>query len=471
MPPKTTCLSIVRSDILNDNKITISERCGILGKDKKTIRGVIRSAVSSGNKAFGSELRLAKIFAAEGVLFSLIITICNNNNNLYAARLGADSYQLGLIASLPPIVGMIFLIPFAIVTDRLQNKRKMVSLAALGLGITYAMVGSVAFLETGRIVPLIIAIIIVNFPMTLYGSSWQSFFSDVVQPEERNEVYSHRTRMNTAVGIVFPLLFGAILTAASGAGKIAVHQVYYYLALPFSLGQILLLRKVHGKVEHVSSKLELTVLRQTVTSLFKNRHFRGFLLVALLVYCGWEMDWSLYFQAQLKYLKMNEFQMSLIIVLCALTQFIMLGVWSRLASQKGVRFVFIIGAGGFAFCSLSVVISLMMPPPFNIWFYYVFQSLGSAAFSAFQFSTLLCLLEVIPTRNKTLSIALYNTFILLSNIIMPFLGVIIYNAFGGNRTAMVITLSIVAAIRIAATVAAFIRWRMNKDALVSVEIQ
>jgi MFS family permease len=439
-----------------------------LKSGRKPIRDVFRSAVLSGNKAFGTNLRLAKIFAAEGVLFSLIITICNNNNNLFAARLGADSYQLGLLSSLPPIVGLIFLIPFAIITDRLRNKRNMVIIASLGLGVTYVLVGCVAFLSTNRIVPLIIMLIIVNFPMTLYNSSWQAFFSDVVRPEDRNEVYAHRTRMNTAVGIVFPLLFGAILTAATGTGKIAVHQVYYFLALPFSLGQMFLLRKVHSDVDHASPKLKLSVLGQTAKSLFKNTHFRGFLAVALLVYMGWQMDWSLYFQAQLNYLHMNESQMSLIVVLCAITQFIMLGYWSRLAATKGIRFVFMIGAGGFAFCCLSLVISLMLPPPVNVLFYYVFQSMGSAAFSAFQLSTLLCLLEVIPPQNKTLSIALYSTFILFSNIIMPYFGVLIYNLIGGDRQAMIITMLIVASIRITATAAAFIRWHINKGAEITV---
>lgn len=442
-----------------------------MNSGRKPFRDAIRSAVLTGNKAFGSNLRLAKIFAAEGVLFSLIITICNNNNNLFAARLGADSYQLGLLSSLPPIVGLIFLIPFAIITDRLRNKRNMVIIASLGLGVTYVLVGCVAFLNTSRIIPLIIMLIIVNFPMTLYNSSWQAFFSDVVRPEDRNEVYAHRTRMNTAVGIFFPLLFGAILTAATGTGKIAVHQVYYFLALPFSIGQMFLLRKVHSDVDHASPKLKISVLRQTAKSLFKNRHFRGFLVVAMMVYIGWQMDWSLYFQAQLNYLHMNESQMSLVVVLCAITQFIMLGYWSRLASTRGIRFVFVIGAGGFAFCCLALVISLLLPPPVNIWFYYLFQSMGSAAFSAFQLSTLLCLLEVIPPQNKTLSIALYSTFILLSNIIMPYFGVVIYNTIGGDRQAMIITMLIIASIRIAATAAAFIRWHVNKGDEISVEIQ
>jgi hypothetical protein len=52
---------------------------------------------------------------------------------------------------------------------------------------------------------------------------------------------------------------------------------------------------------------------------------------------------------------------------------------------------------------------------------------------------------------------------------MPYLGVVIYNAIGGNRQAMIITMLIVAAIRIAATAAAFIRWRINKGTDLSIE--
>ncbi len=433
-----------------------------MGSSKKPIGEAFQRTLKAGRKLFTTEKRLAGILAGEGVLFTLIITLCNNNNQLYASRLGATSYQLGLISSLPPLVGMLCLIPFAIITDRMKNKRSMVIAAALLLGAIYFAVGGVPFVPGNSVVILIVFLVAINFPMSLYGSSWQSFFSDITLPEDRNVIYAHRTRMNTAVGIVFPLIIGLILTAASGGEKIVVHQIYYFLALPLSIGQAFLLRKIPIDPKPKADRFRIRELIQTASSTFRSRPFLGFLGVALLAYIGWQMDWSIYFLAQFRYLMLSEAQMSLVAVLSSVTQFLMMGLWLRVSSRKGVRFVFIIGIGGFAFCSLIMLFSLLLPLSFGVPFYYVFHCIGASAFSAFQLSLFLCLLEVIPNVNKTLSIAIYSTVILVSNAIMPLTGVHIYNLLGEDKNAMIITIGIVAVIRIVATGAAAFRWHRKK---------
>jgi len=426
------------------------------------VGSAFRKTVETGKKWFRAEKRLAVILAGEGVLFTLIITLCNNNNHLYASRLGATSYQLGLISSLPPLVGMFCLIPFALITDRMKNKRSMVIAAALLLGALYFAVGWVPVFSARSVVVLIVLLVAVNFPMSLYGSSWQSFFSDVALPSDRSEIYAHRTRMNTAVGIVFPLIIGLILTAVSGRGKILVHQIYYFLALPLAVGQAFLLRKIPTAPRSSTDRFRMRELFRIASTTFRSLPFLGFLGVAFLTYIGWQMDWSIYFLAQFRYLKLSEAEMSLVAVLSAVTQFLMMGLWTRVSARKGVRFVFIIGVGGFAFCSLIMLISLILPLTFGVPFYYIFNSVGASAFSAFQLSLLLCLLEVIPNINKTLSIAIYSTVILVSNAVMPLAGVHVYNLLGEDQHAMVLTIGVVLAIRVVATCAAVIRYNAHK---------
>jgi len=415
------------------------------------------------NRSFMPDHELARLLGAEGVLYTLMITLAHNNNNLYASRLGAGASDLGLIASLPPVVGMLSLIPFAIIADRLHNKKPMVMLSALALGLMYILVGMAAFLDSSRVPVLILLLVLANIPMSLYNSSWQAFFSDAVKPCDRNLVYSHRTRMNTAVGIAVPLLAGAILTAASGSGKILVHQIYYWLAFPLAVGQVILLHRASGGSSAETNHIRLSDVKESARLLFHSRKFLGFLAVAFIAYCGWELDWSLYFLAQFRYLHMNETQMSLISVFSAAAQFVTIGLWSRLVQKKGVRFVFIIGVAGFAFCCISLVLSLFLAPPFQLPFYYLFQSIGGSAYSAFLISLFQCLLEAIPHKNRALSIAIYNTIILFSNIVMPYLGVYMYNSMGESLKAMIYSMAIIAAVRIFAVLAAGLRWfRLRK---------
>ncbi len=415
-------------------------------------------AADLGGRTFRPKNKLAKLFALEGIVVTLIIILGHNNNNLYASRLGATASDLGLLASLPPLVGMCLLIPFALFTDRLKNKRPMVIASVIGWTVIYVLVGLVAFLPGNQIPVLIGLLIAVNAPMSLYNMSWQAFFSDVVSESERNEVYSHRTRMNTAIAMVFPLLVGAILTLASGKAKITVHQIYYWLTFPLALIQVYFMLRIQGGNLEKTGSLRLTDIKSTAVGLFKNRKFIGFLAVALLVYSGWEMDWSLNFIAQFNYLKLNEAQLNMVAVLCALTQFLTLGLWSRLVTKKGVRFVLFIGAAGFTCGALVMLITLLLPEGIRIPFYFVFLGVSNSTFSAFQISILQCLLEVIPKANRALTISIYSTLILITNIVMPYLGVFLYTSGGKNKEAIIATFVIITLIRLFAAGAAFLRW-------------
>ena len=67
--------------------------------------------------------QVMRLFAFEGVLITLINNLVGSHNNLFASRLGAGDYELGLVTMLPQLVGMAILIPGGILTDRLRNKR------------------------------------------------------------------------------------------------------------------------------------------------------------------------------------------------------------------------------------------------------------------------------------------------------------------------------------------------------------
>jgi hypothetical protein len=59
----------------------------------------------------GPDGRVMILFAIEGILFTLVNNMVNNNNNLFALRLGASDIQISLLTTFSQIAGLIFLVP------------------------------------------------------------------------------------------------------------------------------------------------------------------------------------------------------------------------------------------------------------------------------------------------------------------------------------------------------------------------
>ena len=432
-------------------------------------------------------------FGCEGILFSLILLLANNNNGFYLSQLNATPIQLGLNSALPPLVGVFTLIPFTMMTYRIRNKRPVVAKSAFILGVFYSLVACVGFFSTPNVYIVLAFLALANIPMSLYNSSWQSFFSDTISESGRNEVFTFRTRMNTLISIAAPLIIGAILTLAQDSMKITVHQIYYFLTIPLALGIGTVLRKAdrsnnksdedeNKETQNQSNSIDIndeekkeetqkenaTSLKKTFSvakDLFRLPKFRGFILVAILLQAGWTMDWSIGFQAQKYYFELTELQMNILAAVGAFFQVLFLGVWSRLVSKKGPKFVLLIGSFSFIIITIGAGIGLLLLSAemmtLGRWVFYIAVAFGNIPLSAFLLSLLQCLLECIPTENRPMILSIYNTIMMAVNAIMPFLGVAIYSRLGETLIPLIIVYGIVLVLRIFASAMTF--WRWKKD--------
>ena len=428
-------------------------------------------------------------FGCEGALISLILLFANNNNAFYLSQLKATPLQLGLNSALPPLVGVLTLIPFTMMTDRVKNKRPVAAISALVLSLFYSLVACVGFFPNPNVYFVLAFLALANIPMSLYNSSWQSFFSDTIPESGRNDVFTFRTRMNMFVSMLAPLLIGAILTLAKGPMKIMVHQIYYFLTIPLAIGICLILKKVDiytrnpakeensnreqidqiaadvkdkPKEDAASFKKILSVTKE----LFRLPKFRSFILVAILLHAGWTMDWSLGYQAQRYYFELEEIQMNILATVGAFTQFLFLGVWSRLVSKKGPKFVLFIGSIGFILITVGAGLALFTLSTGMMgvarWIFYITVAVGNIPLSAFFLSLLQCLLECVPKENRAITLSIYNTILMVTTAIMPFLGVLIYSALGETLVPMIAVYGMILVIRVIASLFTFKRWHNDR---------
>jgi len=403
--------------------------------------------------------RVMRLFTYEGILITLINNLVGSHNNLYATRLGAGDYELGLATMLPQLVGMAVLIPGGIFTDSLKSKRDMVTSALLAVACVYVLIGFVPVLGSYSLGAFLALLAISSAPMTLYNISWQAYFSDVVHPNGRNSVLAVRSSLSFLMGITITLTGGALLSSASSnAEKIRLHQMFLWVAAFLLIVQIIVLRRIPSKTVEQNSRFSLSELKKAFVDLIHNRRFLGFIGVAIFFYMTWHIDWTLYFIGQTQYLGMDEAWLSYVNIGGAIVQFLTMGIWSKINSKHGVRFAIIFGSLGLAFCPIGMIIATSLNTANAKIIFLIMNTLFHITLATTTLNILQCLLQVIPEKNKTLNISIYTTLVMLSNGVMPLVGVSMYRMLGANLKALQLVFAIIFVLRLVATGLWALRW-------------
>lgn len=399
------------------------------------------------------------LFTIEGILFTLVNNMINNNNNLFALRLGASDMEISLLTTFSQIAGLVFLIPGAILTDRMPDKRRMVIISLSLLAVSYLFIGFVPAFGAYRFLAFIILLSISVCPFTVYNTSWQAYFSDVIAVEHRNRVLSKRTAGTFLAGIVVSIVTGALLaSAANTEAKIRIHQVFFWMACALLMVQIYVLTRIKSGNSGTQTVIRLEDLAKAIAGLFTSKKFLGFFGVALFFYLTWQIDWTLYFIGQVRYLGMNEAWLSYVAIGGTLVQFLSVGFWSRVNEKMGVRFGIILGGLCMIGCPLAMIISTSVPISMGPTVFLILNTISNVTFATVPLNLLQCLLQVIPEKNKTLSISIYTVFLSLSNAFMPMLGVKLYSAMGADLKALQLSFVIIFILRIISMGLWTLRW-------------
>ncbi len=398
-------------------------------------------------------------FAAEGAFFAIVTSLGTNTNNLFLTRLGASDYQLSLLAMLAQVVSMVCLVPLAIFTDRLRDKRKMVTLLLLFIGGCYLCGAAVPFFGNAALYPMIVFIGLAVGGVEICTSSWQAFFADATLPDERNRTFAVRNQTMFIINICVPLLAGFLLTAQGDQqAQVITHQVYYCIIAAAAVCNVWMLSKIQGGAAAAPAGKSFRDFLDAIKALVHNKRFLFFAAVAFLFYTTWRLDGTVFYLGQVKYVGLSDFWYTFSNVCCGIAQFISIRFWARWNERMGVRFVIIFGAAGLVLSPLCIILPLQFEGTERLVIHLVLRCMSDLTFATVSLNVLQNLLQVVGEKNRALSIAAYSTLICLTSAVSPMLGVSIYSALGSNQAAMVQTFLVILALRLVSVGALVFRW-------------
>jgi len=394
----------------------------------------------------------------EGVALTVILSLCNNYFLMFAKRMGAQNIHIALLNSIPPLVAILVLIPCGIIIEKMKDK-KLVTCALIGINsIFYLIIALIPFIpQQIKLTVYIIVIGVMNWPGSLYVTSWQSFFSDNFSGDTANKIYSLRSKYSTLVGLITVLIAGYILSALpkSDGDRIIIYQCFFIACFFISMVQILFLSKVKHSDEKIATHIEnkgSSFRVRDIKEIFNNKKFMIFCGCSVVFHFAWQACWPIFFIYNVDYVKVNEFQLGIIGVASGLTAFLFYSLWSKVARKLGNSLVLAFGAFGLAITPFLYL---------RVWDFYVvviFNITIGVAIAGFTLTLFCSLLEILPDDKKTVYIAFFNTLLSITGFAAPLLSIWVLGHIGIFGTFLIFGL-----LRMVGTAMYALRWYVEKD--------
>lgn len=386
-----------------------------------------------------SKGRIMLLFALEGVLIQYISSINGFGNNLYATNMGASDVQIGLVQTVANLTAVLLLLPSGLIGERLRSPRTLPVFTLALMGVMYLFYGSVPAMGSARMAFFFVFLAATSGLLAVYNAQWQTFFGDVIADgRDRNGVYAFRNRFMFFIGTCTPLLCGAAMSVCSaGDEKLQVLRAFYYTCGAAMLLAAAILRRMPVKERPgASQSFTFSDAKAAVSLACRSHPFRSFFFCILFFYLSWHIDWSMWYIAQTQYCGMTELHMSVLNALACVGQLLTIGIFVRLNQRRGVGFSFLFGIAGLVLCPFTVCLCLNLPLASRPIVFTLLAAFFSAPQSCIGLCVIQMLLSVVPERGRSFLVSLYTLVILLSNSLLPLLGVQFYTLLGANEKAL-----------------------------------
>ena len=406
------------------------------------------------NSCFSYDEELVKYNTRINIICGICATVSLNLVNPYfakfAERLGATDYQIGLLTSLPHFVSIFAFIPGAILIESSNNKKQVTGTIMLIHKFFYLLLAAVPFFyNLNRANLFVILVGLMNLPGSIGTMGYQSSIGDVFPPRDRGLAMGLRNRYATIFSMIVTFVSGMLLTKIpkNNDETIFLYQIFFVIAFVVSLGEVIAYFKFKGmKKDRNNHHKYIDSLKETLKQIPKEKDFIIFTLCSLFFHIGWMGAQPLFNIYSIKVLKANEIHLSAFSIASSISSVIAYTKWAKFADKKGNSFALSIAIFGMGITPILYALSSTIK---QLVLFNIIIGISVAGTTLILFNQLL---EVTPKKNRTIYIAIYNTFIAVISAIAPMMGISLKEA-----TNIKISLVIIGLLRITASIFFFLK--------------
>lgn len=379
---------------------------------------------------------------------------------IFAIKLQASNYQIGLLSSAPAVISLLAMIPGAKFIDTRPEKKKLTSYFMLAHRLFYLLLALIPFFTADRRALLLVCTMaLMNFPAAIGNVAWQGLISRIIPPERRAQAFANRSRMMNLVGTLAVLIAGRVLDIVSYP---VGYQLMFVIAFVLALGEIWVFRNLSELPTAAEAAIEpnkpfIRFVGELPRSIWHDlkeisaqSRFLRFTCTSLFFHFAWQVAWPLFTLYQVKELGATNLWVSILNLSNTGGSLLGYGFWTRHMQKNGsLKTLFVSTLGIF-------IVPFVYAYSRSLYTIAFFNIVTGAVFSGVMLSLFNALLDMTPELRKTTYIGYYNTAINASAIFAPMAGVALLNAFN-YRTAFLVS----AGLRMAGSLAFGLIWYLE----------
>ena len=348
---------------------------------------------------------------------------------VFLTHLGASSFQVGLLTSMPALTGLLLSIPIG---QFLQNQKKIVpwfSAARLGVLLSYALTGLLAFFFKDQ--PLITGILLVwalaTLPQSVLNITFSVVMNAVAGPNHRFDLMMRRWSILGLTTALMVFLLGQILNGIRFPLNYEVSFIFLSLGgfVSFYFSSHIRLHDIQS--HRVGPKMKFKAQMDEYVRLVRNeKPFQSFVLRRFVVLSGSSMILPVFPLYLVKVVQANDAWIANINMIQ--TAIVILGYffWTSQSRHRGTRPVLLWTVLGTALYPIAASFTQ------NVWMIALFAGIYGIFQAGLNLVFFDELMRTVPMEYSSTFVALAQGLQYFSSILSPILGTFIGDRLGLN---------------------------------------
>lgn len=352
-----------------------------------------------------------------------MVGLVNPFLGVFALRMGASEYELGLLTSLPALTSLISQVPGAYMVNRSSSRLRVSLQTTLIHRLSFLVYLIVPFFGPKRALIFVLVVAAGNFFANASGLAWTSLMGDLFPTHLRSRIFSDRNMVLGFVTMAASMVAGPVLDSIREPLNFQVLFFASFVALMLSYwAQSKLVEP--NRVPALRS--EVSRSHVSYAAAFKDKPFVWFTVSLLIMHTGFNVSASMWTLLYVNRLNLSNSWISAISIISGLASALTYRMWGRWTQKFGNMLM------------LLAACAVFMPQPvLHVWVNSAWplvplnlaSGFGGAGFNLAQFNALF---EISTPESVPTYLALFNTVVYTTAFISPIVGVFLYRAISMN---------------------------------------